>query len=377
MARFTTRRARVGALIALAAAIGLTAAPALLAHGGQSTMIHACAKATGGNNYLRVVDAGEACGPTEVSLDWNIAYLAGAGLTLDPATNTFSVTGVPWSALSGVPADLADGDDVGSDWDGLTNVPAGFDDDIDDIGDDWANLTNIPADISDGDDIGDDWPALTNVPIGFQDGTDDVGDAWDGLTGVPAGFVDDVDDVDGGTAADVVCAQAGCVDATDIGDDSVGSEELADGTVGSADLGDGAVTSGKVTANAQQAADPGGENFGAGTTLANAAPLAIPTGGNHLVSLDAMVAITCTCLTPSDTATVTLDLVESTVALTLPVTVELSQANPYAIVPITGLTSVTGGATHTFELRRVTTTTGDAGLTLDGAVVRAIDLGRQ
>ncbi len=35
------------------------------------------------------------------------------------------------------------------------------------------------------------------MPAGFADGTDDVGDDWNALTNVPAGFADDTDDIRG------------------------------------------------------------------------------------------------------------------------------------------------------------------------------------
>lgn len=38
------------------------------------------------------------------------------------------------------------------------------------------------------------WNDLLDIPVGFADGTDDVGDDWNSLTNVPAGFADDVDD---------------------------------------------------------------------------------------------------------------------------------------------------------------------------------------
>ena len=68
-------------------------------------------------------------------------------------------------------ADLDTGSGVS--WTQVSDKPAGFADDVDDVGDAWGELTGMPA--------------------GFADGVDDIGDAWDEITGMPEGFADGVD----------------------------------------------------------------------------------------------------------------------------------------------------------------------------------------
>lgn len=125
-----------------------------------------------------------------------------------------------WGVLTGIPAGFADGvDDIGDVWSSLTGVPAGFADNVDDIGDVWSSLTGVPAGFADGiDDVGDAWAGLTGVPAGFADNVDDIGDAWAGLTGVPAGFADGVDNI-GDVWSSLTGVPAGFADGIDdVGD---------------------------------------------------------------------------------------------------------------------------------------------------------------
>ncbi|MCP4995116.1 MAG: hypothetical protein GY934_15255, partial [Gammaproteobacteria bacterium] len=117
----------------------------------------------------------------------------------DPTVPAGIKDGIDWTELSSIPADIADGDDVGiaveadpvySAWDKSTGisitesqvsdlthfttadeadptVPAGIKDGID-----WTELSGIPADIADGDDVG----------IAVE--TDPVFTAWDKSTGI-------------------------------------------------------------------------------------------------------------------------------------------------------------------------------------------------
>ncbi|MCP3999913.1 MAG: hypothetical protein GY727_03285, partial [Gammaproteobacteria bacterium] len=117
----------------------------------------------------------------------------------DPTVPAGIKDGIDWTELSGIPADISDGDDVGiaveadpvySAWDKSTGisitesqisdlahfttadeadptVPASIKDGID-----WTELSGIPADISDGDDVG----------IAVE--TDPVYSAWDKSTGI-------------------------------------------------------------------------------------------------------------------------------------------------------------------------------------------------
>lgn len=132
-------RKRLVAPVLATAALALGAGPAG-AHGGDASLVHSC---IGGGGNVKIIAADESCKKNEVALDWTrdggagegTTYTAGSGLTLSPA-NQFSVTGAPWSGLTGVPDGFADGvDDEGP---ALT----------------WGNLTGIPTDLLDGDDDG-------------------------------------------------------------------------------------------------------------------------------------------------------------------------------------------------------------------------------
>lgn len=87
------------------------------AHGGDPSKVHACVVPASGT--VRIIDPGQSCKTNESPLDWTLnagtAYSAGPGLALSPG-NEFSVTGAPWAGLTGVPAGFADGiDDNGAD----------------------------------------------------------------------------------------------------------------------------------------------------------------------------------------------------------------------------------------------------------------------
>jgi len=119
-------------------------------------------------------------------------------LTATPFANYASKA--PWSGLTGVPAGFSDGVDNDTTYtagDGLALVGNEF------------SVTGAP------------WSGLTGVPAGFADGTDNntlyhagsglvlvgnefsvTGAPWSGLTGVPAGFADGVDDNTTYTAGD-------------------------------------------------------------------------------------------------------------------------------------------------------------------------------
>jgi len=149
----------------------------------------------------------------------------------DPANELQS-----WGTLPGIPADIADGDDVDDAdadptnelqaWGTLPDIPADIadGDDVDDADADptnelqaWGTLPGIPADIADGDDVDDadadptnelqTWGTLPDIPADIADG-DDVDDAdadptnelqsWGTLPDIPADIADgdDVDDAD-------------------------------------------------------------------------------------------------------------------------------------------------------------------------------------
>lgn len=143
----------------------------------------------------------------------------------------FRASNAPWSGLTGVPADFADGIDndtlytagsglslintefavTGAPWSGLTGVPAGFADGIDNdttyIAGYGLTLSGTVFTVT-----GAPWSGLTGVPAGFADGIDNnttytagvglvlsgtefsvTGVPWSRLTGVPAGFSDGID----------------------------------------------------------------------------------------------------------------------------------------------------------------------------------------
>ncbi|MEE2828194.1 MAG: putative metal-binding motif-containing protein [Myxococcota bacterium] len=106
-----------------------------------------------------VVDA------AEVSVDGTLV-IDGSGNWVGPAPV------VPWSMLTGVPADIADGDQDTQ----LSAVP-------------WSMLTGVPADIADGDQD----TQLSAVP-------------WIMLTGIPADIADGDQDTDTDTLAGLACA---------------------------------------------------------------------------------------------------------------------------------------------------------------------------
>ena len=133
-----------------------------------------------------------------------------------------------WNSLPGIPADIADGDQVNDadadptnelqDWNSLPGIPADIadGDQVDDADadptnelQDWNNLPGIPADIVDGDQVNDadadptnelqDWNSLPGIPADIADG-DQVDDAdadptnelqdWNSLPGIPADIAD-------------------------------------------------------------------------------------------------------------------------------------------------------------------------------------------
>ncbi|MFK5971967.1 MAG: hypothetical protein QM485_01685, partial [Flavobacteriaceae bacterium] len=145
--------------------------------------------------------------------------------------------------LTGVPADLADGDDdttyaagtgldlagttfsvdntdIAPEWANITGVPANLDtDSTDDFSGAFGDLTGVPADLADGDDdttyaagtgldltgttfsvdntdIAPEWANITGVPANLDtDSTDDFSGAFGDLTGVPVNLdTDSTDD---------------------------------------------------------------------------------------------------------------------------------------------------------------------------------------
>jgi len=123
------------------------------------------------------------------------------------------LTDLAWSALTGIPSGLADGDDVGItnetdptvlesvkdgvSWSELSAIPSDFaDGNIS-----WSELSGIPSDIADGDVS---WDELSAIPSDIADGDDGLtsesdptvlasvkdGVSWSELSGIPSDFAD-------------------------------------------------------------------------------------------------------------------------------------------------------------------------------------------
>ena len=222
-------RKRLAAPALAAAALAIGAGPAG-AHGGDTALVHSC---IGGGGNVKIVAADESCKKNEVALDWardgggnggGTTYTAGAGLSLSPA-NEFSVTGAPWSGLTGVPDGFADGvDDEGP---ALT----------------WGTLPGIPDDLLDGDDDGsaavsalraelaadDGVPNEDGDPVSFSKLKDLTSTSGDGR--ITGSFVRD------GTITASDLAGSDATGATVVG--AVTSEKIADGTIQARDLASG------------------------------------------------------------------------------------------------------------------------------------------
>ena len=200
--------ALVGSLLVATMAVWAATAAA---HGGSTALVHSCVNLSSG--AVKIVGVNEACKSTERAVDWpavstGTTYSAGFGLALSDG-NVFSVTGAPWSGLTGVPADLANGDDDGSAAvDGLKTQLA-TSDGTPNESDDLVSFTQIK-----------DLTALGDGQI-------------------TTSFIRD------GTllAADIA---AGAITTSKLDGDAVTSAKIDDGAVGEDDLADDAVTSAKI-----------------------------------------------------------------------------------------------------------------------------------
>lgn len=172
--------------------------------------------------------------------DDNTTYIAGSGLDL--AGTIFSVTGAPWAGLTGMPAGFVDGVD-----DGLLSVS-------------WTDILTRPTGLDDGDDnttysagsglnlagtvfsvIGAPWAGLTGVPAGFADGADNDTTYSNGSGLGLAGTVFSV--LFGGNGSASTAARSDHNhDASYVNEaqaDSVTSAMIVNGVVSSNDLADG------------------------------------------------------------------------------------------------------------------------------------------
>lgn len=222
------RRARgvaaaIGCLL-VATMTGATATAA--AHGGSTALVHSCANLSSGS--VKIVAPNEVCKSTEQAVDWpavdtNTTYSAGSGLALS-AGNVFSVTGAPWSGLTGVPAGFADGvDNVG--------------------GANWGDLVGVPADLLDGDDDGSAAVTGLKTQLATSDGTpNESGDLVSfskikDLTALGDGQITTTFIRDGTLlGADIA---AGAITTSKLDGDAVTSAKIDDGTIQSADLAPG------------------------------------------------------------------------------------------------------------------------------------------
>ena len=231
------RRARsvatlVGSLLVATMTI---AVPTAAAHGGSAALVHSCTNPSGN---VRLVGANEACKGNEQAVDWaaadtNTTYSAGSGLALG-AGNVFSVTGAPWS--------------------GLTGVPAGFADGVDDVGNatpNWSDLVGVPADLLDGDDNGSAAVAGLKTQLATSDGTPN--EATDlvsftkikDLTALGDGQITTTFIRDGTLlGADIA---AGAITTSKLDGDAVTSAKIDDGTIQSDDLAPGVLDTSIVT----------------------------------------------------------------------------------------------------------------------------------
>jgi hypothetical protein len=142
------------ASITLAAAVLAGGAGPAGAHGGDTAKVHSCIIASSG--VPKIIAADASCDKNELAFDWsavdtNTTYSAGSGLSLS-AGNVFSVTGAPWSGLTGVPAGFRDGvDDVGESVDMKSDDRSAPKEPNDNDGFvHWNNLEGVPNAILDG-----------------------------------------------------------------------------------------------------------------------------------------------------------------------------------------------------------------------------------
>ena len=261
------------ALPVLAAAVLAISAGPAGAHGGDDALVHSCIN-NGGN--VKIVAANATCKQNEIALDWGrnaaegTTYTAGAGLSLSPS-NEFSVTGAPWSGLTGVPAGFADGvDDEGP---ALT----------------WGNLTGIPSVLLDGDDDGsaavgafgtqlatdDGVPNESGDPVSFSKIKDLTSASGDGrITGeyVRGGTIESGHIADGTVAARDLAGS----DATHaIVPGAVTSEKILDGTIQARDLAPGVVDRTWTTETVDPPVILAGDRVAVGVSLVGVDPLDI------------------------------------------------------------------------------------------------------
>ena len=86
-----------------------------------------------------------------------------------------TISDISWSNLSGIPADIADGDDAGITLESDPTVPSEIKDGIN-----WTEISNRPSGLDDGDDLGITSESDPTVPSSIKDGI-----SWEEVTGKP------------------------------------------------------------------------------------------------------------------------------------------------------------------------------------------------
>jgi hypothetical protein len=271
------------------------------------------------------------------STDIKNGTITEADLAFTPLTSS-SLT---WGNLSGIPSDIADGDQVG-----LTSVG-------------WTDLSGIPSDIADGDQVG-----LTSVD-------------WSDLTGIPSGFSDGTDNIDGGTAADLNCTS--CVAVGELAFDPltqaeyswttlpnipsnvsgriaadvqcstrcIAAGEILSGTITANELGDGAVLTRKMTANSSVGTGSTSGTFGSGFTDLVATNVDLADTGTHAVLLTGGVDLECATSCPVN---VLVGLYEGNALVSANHLVTLSSGT-WVPVSVSQLITTSGVGSHDFHLR--------------------------
>ncbi|MGA8257150.1 MAG: hypothetical protein WB767_11320 [Nocardioides sp.] len=326
----------------MAAALVLVTAVLAGAHGGDQARIHGCVAPSGG---LRIIGSDETCKSNERALDWSVdGDSAGA------------------AQLQALRDELREDDPeqpAPNDADGLVH---------------WNNLEGVPGDLTDGD-----------------------ADLWSELRGIPADLADG-DDVDGGTGADLACAQpTGCVSESEIAgkltghtviaDASISSRQLARWAVTGENLAPGAVETDRMTPNlatGNLAGSTGPHEQGASFNVASVV-LPLPISGftdssaaDHHVLLSGQSVVECACPLPDDEVEFTYQLTANNVPFG-PAYPAVAQAGQPLSIAITGVDLVVRtGQNRTYALRvSVNRTTPGASLAVrESGQLTALDLGR-
>jgi hypothetical protein len=220
---------------------------------------------------------------------------------------------------------------------------------------------------------------------------------WNNLEGVP-GDLADGDDVDGGTASDLACAQqAGCVSESEIAgrltghrvlaDDSVLARQLARWAVTGDKLAPGAVVPDRMTsrlASGNMAGPTGPHGQGAQFAVASVV-LGLPVPGftdasvaQHHVLLSGQSVVGCVCATPADEVHLTYQLTANGVPFgpAYPAVVSGGQPLSIAITGVDLAVSTGQNRNYTLQVSVNQATPGSSLAVREPGQLTAIDLGR-